>query len=484
MAEFEAVVDRTHAAGMKVLIDLVPNHVARSYGSVVHPEKDFGAGDDKTKFFDKDNSFFYLVDPPGQALGLSKPGNWNPSGVTFDGAFALEDGAAGHVPRATGNNVTSPTPGATDWYETVKLNYGFNFADPAASKYDPIPKTWERIDDILAYWQSKGVDGFRCDFAHYVPTEAWGWILEQAKKRNPDVFFMAEAYENLTGLLGAGFDAVYNDAPYDTLKRIYQGKAGLSDLDTELGKFDDPVRGLYVHYLENHDERRIASPINADGGADDTGFGSAKAGKQLAPLMMLYSDGPVLFYNGQEVGEQGAGVEGFGGDDGRTTIFDYWSMPAFTKWVNDGKYDGGGLDADQKSLRAYYKDLLALCQSPEVRGHRYWGLSYVNNAGAHPDAPASIFTFGRFSTAGESLVIVVANFGPGMNAKGPIRIADDLATEAGLPAEGDLEVVRILDENGKSNEVVGTATRTSLVDNGFIVDVPDQSTHVFRIHKK
>lgn len=480
MAEFEALVARIHAAGLKVMIDLVPNHVARGYGSVVKPEMDFGANDDKTVFFDQQNNFFYLPEPAGQTLTLQKPADWNPAGVTFDGAFEPEDGGPGRVPRATGNNVTSPTPGATDWYETVKLNYGFNFAEPGQSSYDPIPDTWLKIEDILKYWQDKGVDGFRVDFAHYVPTEAWGTILANAKEHKPDTWFVAEAYENLEGLLGAGFDSVYLDAAVDTLKRVYLGAASMDDVDGLLGSFEDPVRGLYLTYLENHDERRIASPIVPGQNPDATGFGSAAAGRQMAPLLFLYSNGPVLMLNGQEVGEVGAGHEGFGGEDGRSTIFDYWSMPAMVRWVNDHAYDGGQSSTEELALRGYYRDLLALMQTPEARGNRYWGLRYLNNPGASPDANGSLYPFARFARDSGSLLVVVANFGVGTESSGPIRLPEDLLESAGIP-DGDVSVTLVLDKDGQKGEDLGSASRASLTTEGFSVTVFDQATHVYRI---
>jgi glycosidase len=480
MAEFEALVARIHAAGLRVLIDFVPNHVARGYGSVVKPEMDFGANDDKSVFFSPQNNFFYLSDPVGQNLNLAKPPAWNPPGVTFDGLFGPEDGGPGRVPRATGNNVTSATPSATDWYETVKLNYGFNFADPNTSSYSPTPDTWNKVDDILAYWQDKGVDGFRVDFAHYVPTEAWSTILANAKTRKPDTWFVAEAYENLTGLLGAGFDAVYLDSATDAMKSLYIGASSLDSIDGLLGSIDDPVRGMYLTYLENHDERRIASPIVPGNNPDATGLGSTQAGRQMAPLLYLYSNGPVLMLNGQEVGEPGAGAEGFGGEDGRTTIFDYWSMPAFVGWVNDHAYDGAGLTDPQKALRAYYADLLGLLQAPEVRGNRYWGLRYLNNPGANGDANGNLFPFARFSRGGGSLLVVVANFAPGQASSGPIRLPVELLDDAGVPS-GEVPITLVFDDGGAVNESLGTFDRAALSSSGFPVEVPDQSARVFRI---
>lgn len=475
LEEFSALVDRIHAAGMQVIIDLVPNHVARSYGSVVHPEWDFGATDDRSVFFSPSNSFFYLS---GGALTLNRPPSWTISGLPFDGRFPGEDGTSMRPARATGNNVTSTNPSATDWYETIKLNWGANFTD-GARDFDPVPTTWTLFDHVIAYWQDLGVDGFRCDFAHFVPTEAWRFLIDAARTRDADAFFFAEAYDNLPGLLGAGFDAVYHDAAYDALKGLYLGRTTQEQLSDVFGGLDDAARGGYLHYLENHDERRIASPIVTSGGVDDSGFGGANAGRQLAPLLYLYSQGPILFYNGQEVGEPGAGIEGFGGDDGRTSIFDYGSMPRMVGWVNGGAYDGGGLDAAGRALRSYYADLLALSQDPSARGAGYWGLEYWNDPSRFGDVPEAFYSFARFEPGGERLMIVVANFAAGSASTGAIRIPLELATAAGLPASRAFVVRRVLSEAGAVDASLGPITRDQLVSNGFSVSVPDQSAHVF-----
>lgn len=476
--EFAALVTRIHDAGMQVVIDLVPNHVARSYGSIVHPERDFGIGDDPSAFFAPDNSFFYL--PSGSPLALSRPPGWTIGDVSFDGRFGGEDGSAARPARVTGNNIASASPSASDWYETIKLNWGRNFVD-GARDFDPVPATWRRFDEIIAYWQAEGVDGFRCDFAHFVPNEAWSYLIAEARRRDPEVFFFAEAYEDLGGLLGAGFDSVYHDAAYDTLKGLYLGRTSHEDLSALYNGLSEADRGRYLHYLENHDERRIASPIVTSGGTDDSGFGGFRAGYQLAPIQYLYGSGPVLFYNGQEVGEEAAGIEGFGGDDGRTSIFDYWSMPRMIGWVNGGAYDGGGLAPERAALRAYYADLLALAQDESVRGAGYWGLEYYNDPGRFSDCPEGFYTFARFVPGSGRLLIVVANFAPGAASSGPVRIPLELADAAGLPSSRAFTVRRVLDEGGAADATVAAATRSQLVTSGFSVSVPDQSSHVFVI---
>lgn len=471
MAELEALVSRIHAAGMRVLIDLVPNHVARGYRSVIFPERDFGVGDDSSKFFSPANDFYYL---PGQSLRLERPPHWSPHGVMFDGRFGPEDGGPGRTPKVTGNNVVSGQNSATDWYETVKLNYGLYFLDPSRSVYSHADPTWAKVDQIIAFWQSKGIDGFRVDFAHYVPKPAWDFLLQQARSRNAETFFLAEAYEDLPSLLKAGFDAVYHDEPYDALKRVYQQTGSLEDLDRLLSRMTNEQRSRYAYYLENHDERRVASAIVREGGPDASGFGSAAAGKQLAPILYLVSGGPILFFNGQEFGEPAAGAKGFSGDDGRSSIFDYGAMPELAKWVNGHRYDGGGLSEAQRELRDYYADLLAVSQLAEARSEHYWGLRYLN-----AQAAPLLFPFARYAPAGGSLLVVVANFAPGGDVAAKIRIPRELSAAAGL--EGELEVTCILDGSGSADEPVTRVSVAELDAVGMAVELANQCSNVYRI---
>jgi glycosidase len=485
MAEFEALVRRVRAAGLVPLMDFVPNHVARGYHSVVRPDQDFGTGDDLTEFFDPQNHFFYLVDPPGQKLKLARPAHWNPPGVVFSGEFAGEDGSPGRPPRASGNNVTSASPSVYDWYETVKLNYGYNFVD-RTGHYKLTPRTWEVMDQVLAFWQAKGIAGFRCDFAHYVPGEAWAYLLGRARARDPSAYFLAEAYPfegsgdpitNRRQLIDAGFDAVYHHRSYDALKGIYQGQGTQGNYDREMSMLSAADRNHGVEYNENHDERRVASPIVPDGGPESSGFGSADAGYQIGPLQYLYSAGPVLILNGQEVGEPGAGVEGYGGNDGRTTLYDYWAMPEFVKWVNGHLYDGGGLSDSQCRLRDFYAAVFRLCQDPLVRGDGYWGLKYYNRSTRFADCPDDLYSFGRFVPGSGRLLVVVANFRPVLSVKGRIRIPPELAAAAGL--DGTLRVQLVLDRTGARQDFVVDRTVEQLIADGFPVAITNQTAVVY-----
>lgn len=481
MEELEALIGRIHDAGLKVLIDIVPNHVARGYASELYPERDFGADDDPSVFYDPDNSFFYLADPPGQTLRLSRPDYWNPEGFEFDGLYPPEDGSTiERTPKVTGNNVLSPNPSENDWYETIKLNWGMNFVT-GETFYEPRPALWDKFDQIVQFWQDIGVDGFRADFVHIVPTDGLAWVIAQAKARDPEFEFYAEAYDNLDGMLAAGFDGVYYDPAYDGLKSMYQGRASQAEVDSVYLALSDEDRHRWVLYLENHDERRIASPITDSSNPDDSGFGSAAAGRQIAPVQYLITPGPILFYNGQEVGELGAGREGFSGDNGRSSIYDYGSLPALQGWVNGHAYDGGGLTTEQADLREWYSALLSgPVQDPAVRGSGYWGLRYLNNPADNPGFPGDMYTFARFQPQGRRLVVVVANFRPESSSTGQVKLPGELLDAAGLDGD-DLRVSRIFDERGVVQEQVEDTSRFGLTTAGFTAVLQDQTAAVFEV---
>jgi len=488
MQEFESLVERVHKAGMQVLIDLVANHVSRAYASNHNSNRSLGSQDDTSQFFQPSNEFYYLVNPPGQALLLTKSDTWDPPGVSFDGRFEPEDGSPGRPPKATGNNVVSPAPSATDWYETIKLNYGFNFVSCMGS-YDPQPRLWSSMDAILAFWQAKGVDGFRCDFAHYIPTEAWTYLISRARQRRPAYFF-AEAYPKIGSgdpvqrqqeLIDAGFDAVYHYQSYNAVKNAYRFGL-LDDYDREMVNQPDFVRSHLVHYLENHDERRIPSPIVINGSTGDSGFGSADASYQLAPVQFLYGSGAALLFNGQEVGEPGEGVEGFGGEDGRTTIYDYWTMPKFAGWVNGHRYDGAGLQPSQIALRNFYGALCKLCQDPAVTGDGFWGLRYFNNELRFPDCPAMLYSFARFQPGSGRVLLIAANFQIGSAATGRVRLPGDLTIAAGF--SGTVEINLILDRSGSRNFPVVSIDVEQLTTVGFPISIGNQTAQVYSISQR
>lgn len=479
--EFAALVQRIHDAGMMVLIDLVPNHVARSYASTVRPELDLGLHDDQHQQFSPQNNFFYL--PGGEPLVLpTAESHWQVEGM--DGQFTLadgtapEDGTEGNFVRVTGNNVISYAPSINDWYETVKLNYGYDFVT-GEEAYDPIPPTWEFMAEVFRYWiEDFGVDGFRADFAHFVPDAFWSWVIEETKQRFPHAYFVAEAYENLEGLVHAGFDLVYDDHMYDGLKGIYNGTNDRAGLDGYFASVSDEMRPRYLRYLENHDEKRIASPLIFDTYPGNSGFGDAQAGRHVAPIAYLFGNGGIMLYNGQTVGEEGYGESGFSGNDGRSTIFDYWRVPALSAWNNDGRFDGGGLDDWQLDLHEYYRRLVNLSHHPLFMASGYYGLDYANRGNA--DYPDGLYAFARYEPGGAKMMVVVTNWDTS-EAEGRVRIPAGLANDlAGLGSRVDVRL--IFDESGdNSSRLNSERTRGALSEEGFRVVLPHGATRVYLI---
>jgi glycosidase len=449
LEEFKALVERMHGQKLKVLIDFVPNHVARSHQSVVKPELSFGAHDDRSQFFAPGNNFYYLEGQPPLRLPTMKDGQpVSPTCQVVGGCDGLFDGERDHG-KVTGNNVASWTPNSGDWYETVKLNYGFDFRkgrnapkeySTAAQPDKAIPDTWLKMDAVLAHWQGLGVDGFRCDMAHWIPMEFWRWSISRAKVRNPGVVFVAEAYDNdpnkltdgnvLLALVEAGFHAVYDDQSYDILKDIYDGPKWANDLDSVLGSVAPLHQSL--RYAENHDEVRLANPTQWGGAGSGVG-------RPVAAILYGIGRGPLLIYNGQEVGEPALGAEGFGGDDARTSIFDYWSMPELAKWVNGHKYDGGKLSAEQTDLRAWYAHLLKVTEEPAFRRGEFLPLNRANGSnpgfGRLPGETASghwLYAFLRHDEASKQRFLVVAN----LHAKQTFRDLRIRISPEGLAALG------------------------------------------------
>ncbi|MBO0947647.1 alpha-amylase family glycosyl hydrolase [Fibrella forsythiae] len=416
MAEFESLVKRSHANGLQVIIDFVPNHLARQYSSDAKPEgvQDLGQTDDTTKAFDPQNNFYYLPDQPFQPPA----GTLVPEGTI---APDYEENPA----KATGNDVFKAQPDSNDWYETIKLNYGVDYQNGRKTYFDPIPGTWIKMRDILLFWAAKGVDGFRCDMAEMVPVEFWGWVIPQIKASRPAPVVSVKP-SRPSGATGApsGVSAAPTYAPLVFIAEIYNPQQYANYIET--GKFDylydkvglyDSVRALMegkgspiaisrvcqgesgtlgkhmLRFLENHDEQRIAA----------TQF--ANDPWTAVPAMTLSATlqtGPVMVYAGQEVGVKPIQAEGFQGDDGRTTIFDYWGIPEFQAWTNGGAFDGGKLTADQKKLRQFYVQLGQLVNASEaIRNGAFYDLQQYGR-------PEKLFSYLRYSA--KQKLLIVCNF--------------------------------------------------------------------------
>lgn len=361
MSEFEDLVKRTHEAGMKVIIDFVPNHVARQYFSDAREPfvEDLGQTDNVSKVFDVNNNFYYL---PGQTLTLR-----------FD-PQREEDFAYSEFPaKVTGNNHFDAYPSQNDWYETVKLNYGVDYMHGGACHFNTIPNTWEKMLEILLFWADKGVDGFRCDMAEMVPVEFWNWVIPQVKKVR-DVIFIAEVYnpdEYRNYIYTGHFDYLYDKVGlYDTVRAVMCGQAPASNI-SHCWQSLEGIQKNMLNFLENHDEQRVASDFFA---------GDARPGIPGMIVSAAMNTNPVMIYSGQELGERGMDAEGFSGRDGRTTIFDYWSVESLRNWNNNGLFDGAKLTPAERSLREMYAKLLNVVRSePVIVEGAFYDLMYANS---------------------------------------------------------------------------------------------------------
>ena len=361
MSEFEDLVKRTHEAGMKVIIDFVPNHVARQYFSDAREPfvEDLGQTDNVSKAFAVNNNFYYL---PGQTLTLR-----------FD-PQREEDFAYSEFPaKVTGNNHFDAYPSQNDWYETVKLNYGVDYMHGGACHFNTIPNTWEKMLEILLFWADKGVDGFRCDMAEMVPVEFWNWVIPQVKKVR-DVIFIAEVYnpdEYRNYIYTGHFDYLYDKVGlYDTVRAVMCGQAPASNI-SHCWQSLEGIQKNMLNFLENHDEQRVASDFFA---------GDARPGIPGMIVSAAMNTNPVMIYSGQELGERGMDAEGFSGRDGRTTIFDYWSVESLRNWNNNGLFDGAKLTPAERSLREMYAKLLNVVRSePVIVEGAFYDLMYANS---------------------------------------------------------------------------------------------------------
>jgi glycosidase len=415
LAEFEALIARTHAAGMKVIIDIVPNHVARAYHSLSLPEgvTDFGATDDKRVEYARANNFYYV---PNENFKVPlAQGGYKPLGGE---SHPLSDDIFDEQPaKWTGNGSRLAQPKFDDWYETVKINYGVRpdgtkdfpllpeaYAQKSLAEHaafwqgKSVPDSWLKFRQIAAYWQAKGVDGFRYDMAEMVPVEFWSYLNSAIKTTNPSAFLLAEVYnpaEYRNYIRLGKMDYLYDKVEmYDTLKAIMQGKESASAIaKVQAGMMD--IEEHMLHFLENHDEQRIASPEFA---------GSAEKAMPAMVVSALISRSPTMMYFGQEVGEAGALDSGFG-DPSRTSIFDYAGVPAHQRWMNGGKFDGGQSTAAEIKLRDFYQRILNLSSAEVVAQGDYSSLAIAGTPGVQQ---MKAFAFARWYK--QTRWIVVSNF--------------------------------------------------------------------------
>jgi len=387
LQEFEALITRTHKNGMKLLIDIVPNHVARKYEGKSNPKgvRDFGADDNVSVEYARNNNFYYI---PEQGFEVPTSESYKPLNGEKN---PLIDGSFKEYPaKWTGNGTRLPKPDINDWYETVKINYGIR---PDGSKDFPelpagfdnksyqehyafwankdVPSSWKKFRDIALYWTAKGVDGFRYDMAEMVPYEFWSYMNSSIKMKNPNAFLLAEVYnpnEYRNYIKLGKMDYLYDKVDlYDHLKQVIHGKALPDPISEIQAKFAD-IEHHMLHFLDNHDEQRLASTAFA---------GTPEKGKPLMVVSTTLSSSPTMIYFGQEVGEAGNEDGGFGKPT-RTSIFDYVGVPSHQRWMNDGLFDGGKLNESERNLRDFYSRLLKFSINSSALMGKFQEIQTVN----------------------------------------------------------------------------------------------------------
>ncbi|SDQ07527.1 alpha-amylase family glycosyl hydrolase [Flagellimonas zhangzhouensis] len=449
LQEFKELIERTHKSGLKVIIDIVPNHVARNYEGVTNPEgvSDFGAADDTTKEYDVNNNFYYI---PGQSFKVPE---WQDGYLPLGGdKNPLADSKFEENPaKWTGNGSRLAQPNFNDWYETVKINYGVRpdgtkdfeqLPEPYRNmdykahfefwKDKIVPDSWDKFKDIALYWLDFGVDGFRFDMAEMVPVEFWSYMNSSIKMKNPDAFLLAEVYNPslYRDYIHLGkMDYLYDKVElYDSIKHIMKGY-GWTDHIPVVQRGMEDIEHHMLHFLENHDEQRIASPDFV---------GDATLAKPAMVVSATLSTSPTMIYFGQEVGEPGAEDAGFG-DPTRTSIFDYIGVPHHQRWVNNKKFDGGQLLPQEKDLRDFYKRLLNFTIKSDALMGAYQEIHFYNKDNTE-NYDHRVLSYVRWSD--EEKLIIVSNFDAQKNYAFDLKLPEDVVSKWNL-MDGDY---RLMDE--------------------------------------
>jgi len=459
--EFQDMVKRTHDSGLKAIIDFIPNHVAREYKSKKKPAgiQDLGEGDNNTKHFLPQNNFYYM---PGQSFKLPEQ--------VYDMQYIKELKVKSYKEnpaKATGNNLFKSDPGFDDWYETIKLNYGVDYHDYEKKHFDHTPDTWIKMKDILLFWASQNVDGFRCDTVEIVPAEFWEYAIAEVRKKYPKLIFIAEIFNPeiyRQYIEQCGFDYLYDkEIFYKTLRGVIEGNFQARAISSCWQRVED-YEAKMLRFMENHDEQRIASGHFA---------GDPFRGLPAVVIAATMGKGPLMLYSGQETGEPADGVAGFSGDDGCTTIYDYWAMPQHQKWMNKGQFDGGLLNEKEYDLRNRYEIILKMSHNQIIADGEFYDLMWFNKDNSEFDGQY-IYTFMRYKN--REAILVLVNFSPDQRLRINIKFPNELIDLIGIDYNFTL-----FGKDAMPGEKSFTCDYKEIFEDGLFLIVEPLATHIFQL---
>lgn len=151
----------------------------------------------------------------------------------------------------------------------------------------------EAMIEAMQFWlRTTGIDGFRCDMAHLVPTFFWEQAKPELERTRPGLYMLAETDQY--DLLNQAFHSSYDWKVFHAMNELAQGKISLHDLtltiEEQLKGY--PQQASLMRFISNHDE-------NSWQGSE-----LERLAYYLEPLAVLYFTLPgiPLIYSGQEAG--------------------------------------------------------------------------------------------------------------------------------------------------------------------------------------
>ena len=315
-----------HSRGVKLILDLVINHTARSCSWFGEFTKAHRQNDASNPYYD-----FYTY---------YKKGEQAPAGRAF-----------------------APLSGTDVYYEC-------NFYDGMPELNFDNPAVREEILKLSRYYLDRGLDGFRFDAAKYVyfgdhkrSVEYWTEYLTTLRSEYPGLYTVAEVWDG-DGVTDLYYPATncfnFTVAQVSGLmaETAKQGNAGKMAQYVE--KYLKKIQGtnpdaMFVPFLSNHDMDRIVGALTVESG-----------NMQMAANLYVLGPGSPFLYYGEELGMRGS--RGAANTDANRRLAMVWGDedtvkdPEGTTYGRDKQIQKGAKQQmeDPNSLYNYYKKLIMI----------------------------------------------------------------------------------------------------------------------------